>query len=541
MSLTAQLGRWAILLPWLAPLALFAWFKANPEHDVAVNSPIDHFYVVVAVTLLAIGLAGGVLRAALKLRHTPTFFLGLAFLSVAGIFLVHGISTPGVFRGPNAIVVITAWLSLIFGGVFLALSIYAENAPWVPWVSRAMPALFKIAVVVLVAFGVLAIAMTPPVKATIDQGAGVTEVGDHYHGAALPPIVEPGYDDDSYGPGAGNAPSVNAPKGIVPIDALTAEALIFGLLCYGAAAIGYWRRYLQTELLLVGALAVSSVLLFDAVVSMFLGDPWHLSWWLYHALMLAGFGVGAGAVLWESHRGRTLHRVIEGMYVLRNEVELELQYTDAIAAMAAATEAKDPVTQGHTLRVAHLATRIGREMRLNPSRVRVLARASLLHDIGKLRIPDAILKKPGALTDEEFEIMKQHPLLGHDILRGIGELDEEISILIAHHERIDGKGYPYGRSGDGIPLEARILSVADFFDALTSDRPYRRALEHNVALELTYRSVGKHLDAECFDALCCVVDVGASDPLANHGLHEAELQSLLAGIKLPELAAKSHY
>ncbi|MFN2465929.1 MAG: HD-GYP domain-containing protein [Candidatus Dormibacteria bacterium] len=104
-----------------------------------------------------------------------------------------------------------------------------------------------------------------------------------------------------------------------------------------------------------------------------------------------------------------------------------------------------------------------------------MARAGLLHDIGKLHIPDSILLKPGPLSDEELMVMKQHPEMGLDILARLGKFDEEAEVVIAHHERIDGSGYPRGLKGDQIPLGARILAVADTYDVLVSDRPYRRA------------------------------------------------------------------
>jgi putative nucleotidyltransferase with HDIG domain len=210
--------------------------------------------------------------------------------------------------------------------------------------------------------------------------------------------------------------------------------------------------------------------------------------------------------------------------------------------MAAATEAKDPDTQGHILRVAQLSCRLGREMGLTPSRLRVLARAGLLHDVGKIQIPDAILKKPGALNDEEWEIMKRHPLLGHDILRGIGRLEEEIKILVAHHERLDGTGYPFGRAGNQISFETRILSVADFFDALTADRPYRKALAWDVALDITKRAAGSHLDPECVGALFRLIETDPAAMQAALNVQPAPSAATPANLYVPELNPRPvHY
>lgn len=522
---------WLIAAPMVGPLALFVVLRLNPQIDVQVNVPVHHFYVVTAATALAAMLAAAVLRSALRLRHTPTFFLGLAFLSVSGFFLVHGLATPGVFRGPNPLVSVSAWASLLTGGLFVALSLWCEDTRCSRWLSRHMPRAVGLAVAALAAYGAIGLALTPPLTAAFagvghaSHGAPAAAVDAHgdtaagggfpaaewasaYGEAPVPPQSSPAT------PGAQQQAAAAPSPGASPWPWLWA---VLGIGCYLAAAAGYWRRYLQTELPLAGALAVSSALFVPAVASMQLGTVWHLSWWLYHVLMLGGFAVGCGALLWEAHRGRRLHRVIEGMYLLRNEVDLELEYTDTIAAMAAATEAKDPVTKGHTVRVARVAARLGRELALPPARVRVLARAGLLHDVGKLKIPDAILKKPGPLTEEEFAIMKQHPLLGHEMLREVGTLEDEIALLVLHHERLDGSGYPFGLKGNQIPLEARILAVADFYDSLRADRPYRKALDWPVVLEMARQAAGRHLDPDCVDVLCRIVEAeyAQAEPTAD--------------------------
>lgn len=222
--------------------------------------------------------------------------------------------------------------------------------------------------------------------------------------------------------------------------------------------------------------------------------------------MLVGFLVGISAVLWELGSGRSLRGVIEGMFFLRSVVHLELEYTDSIAALAAAIEAKDPYTQGHTVRVAELACQIGRELQLSPERLRVIARSGLLHDVGKLAVPDYLIRKQGSLTEDESAAMRQHPRLGHDILRRIGRLDDEIMVIVAHHEWMDGSGYPLGLAGEQIPLEARVVEVADVFDALTTDRPYRAALTRQDALVIMQNETGAHLDPLCMQALMRILD-----------------------------------
>lgn len=167
--------------------------------------------------------------------------------------------------------------------------------------------------------------------------------------------------------------------------------------------------------------------------------------------------------------------------------------------LAASLEAGDPYTHGHSQRVSRHAVMIGRAMRL-PRRQRAKIRvAGLLHDIGKLYVPSEVLNKPGKLTDEEFDLIKRHAALGGEIVARLGD-PELTSIVRHHHERIDGTGYPDKRAGADIPLGARILSVADTFDALTSRRAYRPAQKHRVAIEILRKEAGKQLDADVVKA-----------------------------------------
>jgi HD-GYP domain-containing protein (c-di-GMP phosphodiesterase class II) len=142
--------------------------------------------------------------------------------------------------------------------------------------------------------------------------------------------------------------------------------------------------------------------------------------------------------------------------------------------------------------------------------VRRLAIAGLVHDIGKLQLPWEILNKPGRLTDEEFALIRRHPALGASLLEHLGGFAEEVPIVACHHERWDGGGYPAGTAGEAIPLEARVLSVCDVYDALTSDRPYRAAWDHERALALLREERGAAFDPRCVDAAIAVLEQQAA-------------------------------
>ena len=178
-------------------------------------------------------------------------------------------------------------------------------------------------------------------------------------------------------------------------------------------------------------------------------------------------------------------------------------YLDAIETLAVALEAKDKYTRGHSNMVCAYAVAVARKMGFDPATLQAIEIGSMMHDIGKIGVPDEILNKPGKLTREEFEIVKRHPVIGEETLKPMQHPLFEIPRRIVrwHHEQIDGKGYPDGLRGDEIPIEARITFVADAFEAMTSDRPHRKALSHEQAFEELRRNAGTQFDAEVVEVL----------------------------------------
>ena len=172
---------------------------------------------------------------------------------------------------------------------------------------------------------------------------------------------------------------------------------------------------------------------------------------------------------------------------------------EALTQLSALLEARDAYTHGHSRRVTRHAERIARALHLSPAEVAQVRTAAALHDVGKVNTPRRVLNKPGRLTAEEFAVIKRHPGDGADMLAGIG--DPEITAMVRHHhERLDGGGYPSGLAGDEIPLGARIIAVADTFDAMTSSRSYRRACSHKKALDVLAEEAGNQLDADAVAA-----------------------------------------
>jgi HD-GYP domain-containing protein (c-di-GMP phosphodiesterase class II) len=183
-------------------------------------------------------------------------------------------------------------------------------------------------------------------------------------------------------------------------------------------------------------------------------------------------------------------------------------FLGSIQMLAGAVDEKDPYTRGHSDRVTRYSLLIGKELNLPAAFMETLQISAQLHDVGKIGIEDQILKKPGALTAEEFEVMKTHTTKGANILRPVTQLAEMLPGIELHHEALDGRGYPYGLTGDQIPLLARVIAVADTFDALTTNRPYQHAHTPEEALKIIQNLAGKRLDPEPVAALMAVYKRG---------------------------------
>jgi HD-GYP domain-containing protein (c-di-GMP phosphodiesterase class II) len=183
-------------------------------------------------------------------------------------------------------------------------------------------------------------------------------------------------------------------------------------------------------------------------------------------------------------------------------------FMGSIQMLAGAVDEKDPYTRGHSDRVTKYSLMIAEEMGLDPGFLEILRVSAQLHDVGKIGIEDRILKKPGALTPEEFEIMKTHTTRGANILRPVPQLREMLPGIELHHEALNGRGYPYGLKGEEVPLLARVIAVADTFDALTTNRPYQRAHDPVEALRIIQNLSGKRLDPGAVAALLAVFERG---------------------------------
>lgn len=181
--------------------------------------------------------------------------------------------------------------------------------------------------------------------------------------------------------------------------------------------------------------------------------------------------------------------------------ELQRTYIGTMHALSALLDARDASTQGHSQRVVQYTLAVAHALGItNREQLQIIHYGALLHDVGKIGVPDAILRKPSSLTAEEWIEMRKHPEIGYQMLKNIDFLQKALPIVRYHHERWDGSGYPHGLIGEAIPLEARIFAIADSFDALRSERPYKRGLSHEQALERLAADRGTHFDPKVIDA-----------------------------------------
>jgi putative nucleotidyltransferase with HDIG domain len=267
----------------------------------------------------------------------------------------------------------------------------------------------------------------------------------------------------------------------------------------------FWRRGRFGRDPVQFALAAAAWYSAVALASLKFGRLWHLSWWDYHIYLLAGFGAATWAVAREARRTGDTVATMSRLTVSDPVEQIALGYTESLRPLVAAVEARDYCTHGHSERVSTLAANVALRMRLSPESVRAVAEGAYLHDIGKIAVPDAVLNKTGPLTMDERQLVEGHPVAGWEIARRAPSLRHTLKTVRHHHERWDGSGYPDALAATDIPLAARVVAVADVWDALTSDRAYRAAWTEAQAITYLRDERGRHFDPDCLDALLALL------------------------------------
>jgi putative nucleotidyltransferase with HDIG domain len=292
-------------------------------------------------------------------------------------------------------------------------------------------------------------------------------------------------------------PEVPKSGGPLAVAVVVVGAAFFSLLVVRAV-----RTYVLTRRRADLLVVVGIVWLATALFPQLLMTPYGWGWWLGHALELFGVAFVAGPVALDLHRGAQ-SRPLAGDLRAAELVAAEEAFLGAhVRSLLVHLATKDAYTEVHTRRVALLAVRVAELLGLSAGRLRSLAIGGLLHDIGKLSVPVAILQKPAPLTDAEFEVIQHHPERGARLVDELGGFPPEVRRLVLdHHERLDGQGYPRGLRAEQIDLETRILTVCDVYDALVSKRVYREAWSQYQALALLAQESGAAFDPRCVSAL----------------------------------------
>lgn len=510
---------WAMALAaLLPPMVLFLTLRALPRLDVAHGAPGSHFIIVGVVAGIALALAVAVAFAARHVPEARTFFLAMGFLSMAGIFFAHGAGTaPALARGMNAPghaqtvgapASANPFAAYAAGGAAATVPTAAPAAPDDAAAASAAPAqrpavAWAIQVVGLSARLSLMVSALCFALAMVDFRDRIAARIVRHWGVAAASVL-----------GLSCAYIIAAlffPKlfGWINVDS---TLLSYGVASVAVATLAFagWRclqAYRLVGLPVQGTMALSMALLIEAQVFMLVGPVWNLSWWLYHVAMLVGFLAPVLAILWQYLTVGDLGAIVEGLF-LRTQVQgLRAGDPAALTVLAAAVSAKDSETGEHITRVGDVTVSIASRLLLPSDRIEALRWAGRLHDVGRLGVPNPILRKPGKLTPEEFEVIKRHTVRGHWLAIQSEMLADVAHIIRAHHERIDGTGYPDGLNGAQIPIEARIVAVADVWDAITCDRPYRKAMPLDQAMASLRKESGPGLDPDCVRALFDLVEM----------------------------------
>jgi putative nucleotidyltransferase with HDIG domain len=407
----------------------------------------------VGLTALAAALAALALTiAGARRRDSRTVLVGTAFSVMASLLALHGIATPGILIGMNGVVAFTGGATLPVGAAVLALS--------------ALPALRRPR------------SVRPLVYLQIGLLCAVLSLGAI--GMLVPSAVP-------------SVPTAGSPAALI--------LLVVGLALFGLLALRAVRTFLLTRRLADLVVAIGIVWLASALPPAMLLNFMELGWWLGHGFELLGILVVGVPVALDLRRAAQ-SRPLTGDVHCADLVAAEEAFLGAqVRALTLSLARKDEYTKEHTRRVAIRAVQVGEELGLTGGRLRALATGALVHDIGKLSVPDAILQKPGPLTDEEFRTIQLHPEWGEKMLTDLGFALDVRQLVRDHHERLDGSGYPHGYEGSLISFDTRILSVCDVYDALISRRVYRDAWTHERAVALLHEESGTSFDAKCVAAL----------------------------------------
>jgi putative nucleotidyltransferase with HDIG domain len=448
------------------PLAVYGFLRIpNALADVGIGSlwqsfdvefalPAHHFYIVSITALVALFLSIVVGIIGLRQRNLQVVFVAMAFISLAGFFSMHGLSTPGfIIPDFTAVVGVAAQLSVLTMSFWLLVSSARSDLRIVAWLSNYAWLVLAGWTAIVLSIGIFAI----------------------------------------------NDPNL---AGLIPINLppLRYWAAIITIFFAAWAGFRYYQSYRYSHFPFQLAVAYIGGWIVVTQIIISTGQTFWLSWWIYHFLLLAAVIVSLVGLVIQYQRGDSLVRSIVGLFSNDPAERLAAGISPSVRQLIMETETRDPYTAGHSYRVAQGAFELGQELRLPPEELRVLAQGGIVHDVGKMRVPDTILNKPGPLTNDERKAIEKHTVAGYEMCARMGFMPPELAVIRSHHERPDGNGYPDKLNGSQIPRMVQILSVVDVYDALTSARAYRPAWTQAEALSYLQENRGTQFSQESVDA-----------------------------------------
>jgi HD domain len=451
----------------MVPVVFLVVLRSNESLDLQWFSAYGHLVVVSAIATCALVVAIVASITAIRCGKSGVVWLGLGCSIVGVAMLAHGLTTPGVF-GRTRNVWVGRFPYVAMAG--LAFGLLASSTSPTRWLNRFVAARPGTTLAV-------------PLSLLVGLVVAIVVDSTWLWGSA----------------------SVAHEEVFLDGVSLACAAVLLPVI------VVHWHRWHLGHDVVQLAIVFAAGMCVAALTALEHGVFGRLSWWDYHAYLLAGFGCAAFAVLKRGRREKAVSDVLAMTFEDDPFDVISSGYPEALTSMVRAVEIKDAYTHGHSDRTARLAVELGHRMNLAPNRLRVIARGAYLHDLGKIGIPDHILNKPGALTPDERAVIETHPQLGYDIASAAHSLREALPVILHHHERLDGEGYPAGLSGSSVPLEARVVTVADVWDALTSRRAYRDPMTPSDALAHIVAGSGSHFDPVVVDALLALLaDQGVS-------------------------------
>ncbi len=422
----------------------------------AFESPMTLFLLVVIAASLCVITSTFVLLRAIVTSTPELAPVGLFFFGVSILPLAHGILTPGVWYTDNPATMATALWAIPVGLIFAA-----PNLLPTPLRRRFLPHHWRnwIALGVVIMTGIFVASIAIPHRS---------------------PTFLPGG---------------------------TLEKVVAVISIVGTLALSYRQVRLAQIARSLGplAIAVGYAFVASSAVLWFGTTPYSVGFWSAHLLDICGVLAGTIGILVVYRKADDVSSALSPILTSDPLAALELGLEPVVHEYVADLEAKDPITRDHVVRTAELALQVGQELGFDGDELRHISLVGLLHDVGKLDVPDEILNKPGRLTDDDFEIIKRHPITGSARTFESPILAPLTPGIRGHHERIDGCGYPDGLAGDDIPVSSRIVAVCDAYDAMASTRQYRQGMGHEKAIAILREHSGSQWDASVVEALVRVL------------------------------------